>query len=412
MARSLLEHSSNETGTSPRVDDAQAQLLQTDRLIALGTLAAGVAHEVNNPLTYVLANLDLVARSLRARADDCRAAAVVNGSEIAAKLDDLAVALGAAQQGADRVRAIVRDLTTFARTGTQHRSLLDVRSVLKPVINLVWNEIRHRARFVRDFQDVPLVDANEARLGQVFVNLLLNAVQAIPEGRADENEIVVKTFTDEAGRAVVEIRDTGSGIPADVVGHIFEPFFTTKPVGHGTGLGLSICHGAIAALGGEISVQSAPGTGSAFRVAIPPRARAEARAPLVEREARPRRILIVEDELLLADSLVKMLGDHEVKAVNRAREAIELILGGERFDVILCDLMMPVMTGMDLHEALLHAVPGQAARIAFLTGGAFTMRARTFLERVPNRRIEKPIDAAELTALVEQMSRREEPRST
>lgn len=257
------------TDVTERVQ-AEAHLLQTDRLVALGTLATGVAHEINNPLTYLMRNLDLVSRLMGAKAEECRSTSHVAGVPIAESLDELAGMMKVAIDGAERVARIVRDLTTFAHSADERRTFLDVRAVLDPVLRLVANEVQGRARLSRDLHEVPLVHANEARLGQVFMNLLINAAESIPEGHAEENEIRVSTSTDDAGRAVIEVCDTGSGMPDDVASRVFEPFFTTKAVGVGTGLGLSICHGTIAALGGEISLRSAPGAGSTFHVAIPP----------------------------------------------------------------------------------------------------------------------------------------------
>src|SRR5262249_29796154 len=149
--------------------------------------------------------------------------------------------LSQAVEGANRVRQIVRDLMTFAQGNVEQRGLVDVRGVVESSIQMAWHEIRHRARLVKSLGEVPYVEANEARLGQVFLNLLVNAAQAIPEGHANENEVRVTTRTDEDGHAVVEIADTGGGIDPEALPRIFDPFFTTR--GTGTGLGLSISHG-------------------------------------------------------------------------------------------------------------------------------------------------------------------------
>jgi signal transduction histidine kinase/CheY-like chemotaxis protein len=387
----------------------QAHLLQNDRLVAIGSLAAGVAHEINNPLTYVVANIELVSQALAALAREHRGScALVDGDALARRIDQLTSALRSAADGAGRVRQIVKDLRTFSRTDGERRALLDVRSVLDPVIHMAWNEIRHRARFTKDCRDVPLVEANEARLGQVFLNLLVNSAHAIPEGRADDNEIRVATYTDAAGRAVVEVADTGLGIAEQHRGRIFDPFFTTKPVGVGTGLGLSICLSTVTSLGGEIAVEAREPSGTTVRVALPP-ARLEER-PRPDSKSGPSsaaeraRVLVIDDEPLIGDSLRMSLSDrHEVNVVTKAREALELITKGERYDTILCDLMMPDMTGMDLHAALARVAPAQASRIVFVTGGAFTRRAREFLESVTNRRLEKPFCLTELGAIIEEM---------
>jgi CheY-like chemotaxis protein len=189
-----------------------------------------------------------------------------------------------------------------------------------------------------------------------------------------------------------------------VLKRLFTPFFTTKPIGVGTGLGLSICHRIVTALGGEISAESVSGKGSTFRVALLPAIPTEERpetAPAVSRALRRGRILVVDDESMIALVVRRTLSaDHDVTVSRHGREALERFNAGERFDVILCDLMMPEMTGMDLHAALLDAAPDQAQRMIFITGGAFTSRARAFLDQVPNLRIEKPFEAVSLRAIV------------
>jgi CheY-like chemotaxis protein len=256
---------------------------------------------------------------------------------------------------------------------------------------------------VREYGEVPPVEGNEGRLGQVFLNLVVNAAQAITEGHADENEIRVVTRVDELGRVVVEVKDTGSGIAAELVSRIFDPFFTTKPVGVGTGLGLTICHRIVSSLGGELIVESEPGVGSVFRTVLPvSRAVASESPPVPSIGPTPRaRILVVDDEAALGAILRRMLTpEHHVLAVTSGRAALDRMSRGERFDVIFCDLMMPDVTGMDLHAELERSCPDQAEKMVFMTGGAFTRGARDFLDRVPNRRIDKPFDAESVRAMV------------
>jgi two-component system NtrC family sensor kinase len=276
VSRDITEHKRTEELLR---SDLQARLVQADRLASVGTLAAGVAHEINNPLACVLANLDPIERKISGveRAigglecdlslDHSDTRALIE--EVSASLTHAREMLRIAREGAERIRHVVGDLRTFSREDAEHRALIDVRWILDSTINLAKREITQRARLVRDFADVPSIEANAARLGQVFLNLLVNASQAIPEGDAERNEVRVRTGSSDDGRALVEISDTGAGIPAEVVPRIFEPFFTTKGAATGTGLGLWICHGIVRGLGGEIEVETAVGRGTTFRVALP-----------------------------------------------------------------------------------------------------------------------------------------------
>lgn len=378
----------------------QSRMLVSARMASVGTLAAGVAHEINNPLAYVTANLDMIAEELT----------TVAGALPPGTLDEITEMVVQACEGAARVCKIVRGLKTFSRADQDIPAVLDVRKVIEQAINLSFNEVRHRARLVRDYHDVPLVEADEARLCQVFVILLVNAAQATLAGRADINEIRVCTSRDEGGRAIVEVRDTGVGIPRELLGHVFDPFFTTKPIGQGTGLGLSICHGIVTGLGGEVSVTSTPGQGSVFRVALPPapvmHTPAE-RSPTDAPAATARgRILVVDDDRSVLAAVARVLRGHDVRTVDTGRAALDLIVAGERFDVILCDLMMPEMTGMDLHRELLDVAPDAVDRIVFMTGGAFTPDAKELLDRVPNETVDKPFDTRSVRAVVQRFLRR------
>jgi PAS domain S-box-containing protein len=368
----------------------EAQLALAARLASVGTLAGGVAHEINNPLSLVVSNVDFALGELaRAGVEP----------EVVRALED-------ARDGGRRVRDIVRGLQAFARRGG-HRETLDLREVMDAAVNMIGNELRHRARLVVERGPVPPVRANANGLGQAFVNLLANAAQAIPEGHAVSHTIRIATSTAPDGRAVVSVSDTGVGIPPEIVPRIFDPFFTTRPVGEGSGLGLSMCHGIVAAAGGEITVESAPGEGSTFRVLLPPTG-ATGETPPPGPPLRPAqggaraRILVVDDEPLVGMAVVRLLsGAHDVEPRTSAREALELLSGGARFDLILCDLMMPDMSGIDLHAALRESQPEQAARMVFLTGGAFTPAAQEFLDRLHAEPVPKPFERATLVERIE-----------
>ncbi|MFP2959592.1 two-component regulator propeller domain-containing protein [Myxococcus sp. 1LA] len=567
---------------------AQAQLVQTGRLAAVGQLAAGVGHEINNPLAYIVSNLehasgeaDALARELDGTRDD-----------VGARLKDVNQALREALLGADRVRRIVQDLKMFSRPDDEKQGPVELHAVLDSAVKIAMGELRPRAKLVRDYGDVPRVEGNEARLAQVFLNLLINAAQALPEGFAESNEVRLVTRVGPDGRVVAEVRDTGSGISPELLGRIFDPFYTTKPVGVGTGLGLSLCHAYLTAMGGTITVDSEAGHGSVFRVTLraasesrrgggatvedsaPARAGSAAAAqpasamsleqgavasdgaswsvrgeasprpgldpapegphgtvvasalageaadsdslaarqenggrmamqdasvsagvspspdaglagppldgveggapasthamhgetpaappdrevrggassgsvradtpgrtrplpedgpsaptsalssgwtgagespavhgPRAESQATPApesargRVLVVDDDALVSGAIRRTLSrENDVEVLVSARRALETLTGPEaRFDVVLCDLMMPEMTGMDLYDALAQVDPRAAERIVFITGGAFTATARTFLERVGNPRVEKPFDPEALRQLI------------
>jgi signal transduction histidine kinase len=374
----------------------QEQLLISDRMASVGLLAAGTAHEINNPLASVLANLHLAVRHTNELAKRCGECP---------ELRELRDELADARESAERIRHIVRDLKLFSRADDEKRGPVDVRRVMESSLRMAYNEIKHRARLVKNYTPVPAVFANESRLGQVFLNFLVNAAQSIPEGQADLNEIRVATSLGTDGRILIEIADTGSGMSPAVLKRLFTPFFTTKAVGVGTGLGLSICHRIVKSFGGDITVDSTVGKGSVFRVHLDPtggsvRAMPQVAAPSV-RSARRGRILVVDDEPMVSTALRRVLAeDHEVVETNRGEDVLQRMDAGERFDVIVSDLMMPAMTGMDLHARIAEKAPDQADKMIFLTGGAFTARARAFLDKVPNMRIEKPFDADALRALV------------
>ncbi len=375
----------------------QAQLIVSDRMASIGTLAAGVAHEINNPLSAVITNLELIARDF---------AGMQKKLEHSVDLGDTEEEIRDAREACERVRNIVRDLKIFSRVEEEVVAPVDVHRVLESTSRLAWNEIRHRARLVKDYGVVPLVLGNEGRLGQVFLNLLVNAAQAINEGRADANEIRIRTWLAETERVIIEISDTGSGMSQKTLQKLFTPFFTTKPPGVGTGLGLAICHRIITTSGGDITVESQLGVGTTFRILLP-FARVDGpissapRAKSVKPVVRRGRMLIIDDERVVGNAVRRLFKkEHDVTVLTSAQVALDCIIAGERFDVILCDLMMPIMTGMELYSALKEAVPDQAEQIVFLTGGAFTSRARAFLDEIPNARLEKPFEAQTLLALV------------
>ena len=232
----------------------QQELLTADRMGSVGMLAAGVAHEVNNPLAYVLNNIEIAMRSL-----------VPLGEATAESRQALLVAL----EGVDRIRTIVRDLLLLSRIDDGAMGLVDVRAVVDSTLALAANKVSEHAQLHREYRSAPFVRGTEARLGQVLLNLVANALEAMPTAARVTNELRVVVSTTADGDAVIAVADNGLGIAPEHAARIFEPFFTTKALGRGTGLGLSISQRLVAELGGELSFESTPNRGTTFRVALP-----------------------------------------------------------------------------------------------------------------------------------------------
>lgn len=366
----------------------------TERMASIGRLAAGVGHEINNPLAFALGNVEILTSLLEEAnfaQEDLR--------------HDASSAVEAARVGLDRIRVIVRDLQTLSRSDDETMASVDVEAVLEQSIQIANSQLRHRARLVREYEPAPPVLGNATRLGQVFLNLLVNAAQAIPEGRVKENTIRVRLSAAE-GSVKVEISDSGAGIEEAHLSRIFDPFFTTKAVGEGTGLGLSICRGILDAHGGTIGAESVLGAGTTFRVQLPVgQARAAPRivASPASVSRNRARILVVDDEPRIREVVARMLSAHQIVCESSGKGALSRIEAGERFDVILCDVMMPELTGMDVHREISRHDPTLASRLVFMTGGTFTETAQAYFGSLPNVRVEKPFGKVALVEAIDQV---------
>ncbi len=370
----------------------EAERAAADRMVTLGRMASAIGHELNNPLTYLTASLEVVLREIPQLARDPGAA------------EQLVTRIRDALDGANRVRDIVRDLKATTAANDTPIGPVDLRRVIDIALATTAHELEHRARVLRDDGDLPRVMGTELRLVQVFVNLLVNAAQAIPDGDAASNEIHVTTRFD-GRRVVVEVLDTGSGFGEADAERMFEPFYTTKS-GTGTGLGLSIAHRLVTSCGGTITAEPRAPRGACFRVTLA--ASRENAAPLAARPAPMRttrvgRVLFVEDEEMIRKLAAYILEPHEVVTVPSGREAIALLERGERVDAIVCDLQMPDLGGVDVYEWLAQHRPDLATRIVFMTGGAFTERAHRFLSEMARPYIDKPLDIARVRELVDSL---------
>jgi PAS domain S-box-containing protein len=363
----------------------QERLSLTERMASIGTLAAGVAHEINNPLTYLVLNLTLIERELKNVDEPTR-------GRVQQMIDQ-------ARYGTERVRGIVRDLQALTRGPDEQHPLVDTVDVIERCLEMVDHQIRHRARVVRKLVAVPPVRGSESRMVQLFINMLVNAAQAIPIGRADQQQIEIETAV-VAGQVVVSVRDDGVGIAPAALDRVFDPFFTTKPVGEGTGLGLAICRSIVSSMGGDIEIDSEPGRGTTVRVRFPiatadnEPVSAPVRAVLLRSK---KRVLVIDDEPMVGQLVASTLSGHEVVAETSARSALARLASDAAFDLILCDMMMPEVSGMDFYEQVAVEL---RSKIVFLTGGAFTDGAKSFLDSVPNRRLSKPFDIDALTSVL------------
>jgi len=365
----------------------QERLTLGDRMASLGTLAAGVAHEVNNPLAWIASNLDFMADQLRA----------------AGSRPDWLELVEQSREGVNRVERIVRDLNLFSRgDGGRDDAAVDVRAAVESACTMMHNQLKYRAIVTIDQASVPLVRGNEAKLAQVFVNLLANAVQAIPEGAASAHHIGVRTFRLDEGDVAVEVSDTGAGIAVEQLPRIFDPFWTTKPVGQGTGLGLSICHGIVAAAGGRIEVRSEVGAGTTFRVVLPvaEEIAAPAQQPLPVPAQHGCRILVIDDEAQVGIAIRRTLSDCKVELATSADEAIAALEADARFDLVLCDVLLPGVDGIEIRERIVARWPELAPRVRFMTGGVFTERARRCLEAEKGGWLQKPFRREDIERLL------------
>lgn len=353
---------------------SQAQQMFSDRMGTLGVLAAGVAHEINNPLSAVIAELDM-------GIEDTVGHPAHEG-------------LLLAREAADRVRVIVRDLKTLSRGETDEVLPVDVCEVMESSLRMASAQTRTRAVIHRELRPVAKVMGNPARLGQVFLNLIVNASHAIAPGNPGANRITVRAYDAPGGLVVAEVSDSGVGMTAEVLQRLFTPFFTTKPVGVGSGLGLSVSQRIVAAMGGTIEVDSQPGAGTTFRISFPAAhlavgPAAEERPTLIRH-----RVLVVGEDLLLVQSISRALRpEYDVVGVQDASSALEKLGAPGAFAAVLWQIDLPDVTGLDARQRL-KAAGGELASHVVLVG------TREALANAPPPVLNRPLDARELRSLL------------
>jgi CheY-like chemotaxis protein len=373
--------------------ELEAQVLLSDRMASVGTLTAGLAHDINNPLSALSSDLEVLAEELSAQSRHLPA-------EVSQELSRI---VKGARQGTDHIARIVRDLRTFSRASEDRLVSLDVRDVVESSIRLAMNEIRHRARLERDYGEAPAVRGNESRLVQVILNLLIELARAIPEGHADAHTIVVRVRRREGGQVAIEI---AGSFDRALGNSTFSP-----PVGEGlvsdARTNLYVCHSIVTALGGQLSRTHTLEGRVSFEVLLPESPQEPVPRSSQGGSERPpaakARLLVVDDDPLMLKALRRALRGHDIETVSSGRHAVTMLESDRRFDLILCDVMMPDLTGVDVYAAAQTLEPGLEERIVFITGGAFTPQASEFMARIPNRRLNKPFSAEAVRATVEDM---------
>lgn len=397
-----------------RVRDLEQRLVHADKLACIGQMSAGIAHEVNNPVAYVLANLT----SLTDLLDDLEDANLGEAAKQA--LSGAREIVTDCAGGMERIRRVVSDLKVFSRVEYDHIEQVDLNQVVESACQLAGNEVRHRARLVIEAGDVPRVLGDASKLTQVIVNLLINAAQAIESGDASRHRITVATRLDQ-GDVVLRVADTGCGIAPELLPRIFEPFVTTKPRDRGTGLGLWLVNEIVRLHEGQISVESKLGQGTSFEVRMPAGRSMRSMLPAesVENQnasipARRRsRVLLIDDDAALRRALIRLLSAHHVIIeADGGSGGIAAIDSGAHFDAVLCDLMMPDLDGPAVYEHIARTRPALLDHLAFLSGGAFTPRVRRFLDEVATQVVEKPASREALLRVIDGLTRGDEDESS
>jgi two-component system NtrC family sensor kinase len=370
------------------VRERTERLLQSEKIATMGSLLAGVAHELNNPLAVVLWQTHLLRESIQEPG-------------VAAGVEKI-------MTGAERCVRIVRNFLALARQQTPERTHVGLNGLVEDSVELLAYELRNdNVEVVLSLaHDVPILWADGHQLQQVLVNMITNAYHAVRQRPADARMISITTRLKLPEHAIhIEIADTGPGISPKIRGRIFEPFFTTKPVGQGTGLGLSLCRGIVDEHGGTITVESEPGRGTTFEITLPVTVRpASADAPSATETAPPvgtKTILVVDDERDLAEVLVEALGreGYRVEIASNGADALRR-LEQDRYDLVVSDTKMPVMGGVELFHEIERRFPTLSKRIVFITGDVLDAEKRRFLESSGAPFLTKPFDLGEVRRVV------------
>lgn len=379
-----------------RVEKLRAELARASQLAGLGELAAVVAHDVNNVLTFLMSNNESLLSNLRADGHPSAELAEHN------------------LEGIKRAAAITSDLQRFARPASEAYQLVDLNQIVDEAIRMTRSEIAHCASVTARLGAIPRISGDPVKLSQMLVNLLVNAAHAIEDTARHDGHVEIATSHAEQ-EVVIRVRDDGCGLPPDLAERIFEPFFTTKSSERGTGLGLAVVADVVRRHAGTIEMRSKPGE-TEFAIRFPCTytvAAVEPARPVLEATALPTltgRVLVIDDDPLVRRVISRLLQeDHTVITASSGSNALALIRAGERFDAILCDMMMPDMDGYQLFEALQQQAPEVCSTVIFVSGGAFTPATRRFISQATAPVVSKPFTGETLRAAIATVMRRSRP---
>lgn len=393
------------------------QAIASERFATVGQVATSIAHEVNNPLAYLLASQQLLREQLDhvvvlcnqlsagAEADELRATFTAAGGH--AFVHELVEAADDVREGAARVRDILRDTRALAQTHDARPAPFDINEAIRSALRIVAAELRHKAEVTTQLAGGLRVVGVPGQLSQVFVNLLINAAEAFGDTEGNQLQVTSKRV---GNHIVITLSDNGPGIPREQLPRIFDAFYSSKGAS-GTGLGLPMSRDIVRAHAGEISVASTRGIGTSFSIVLPlavnaPQWRATTPPPFAKPASERARLLFIDDDASILRTYRRWFSrEHEVVAVDSGHEALTAIRERADFDLVICDLSMPAMSGMQLYRLVQDEFPQLAGRFVFATGGATQRDLEEFLRSVPNRVLEKPFDLAVLRDLIGDLQR-------
>ncbi len=431
--------------TLDRLQKTQSVMVRQEKMAAIGQLAAGIAHEINNPNSFVISNLHTLkeytedilkaydkARNLLTKylpSDEIERFQKMEADlGVGTVLEDYLDTVVEAQEGAQRITTIVKELQSFAGEGKKE-DLIDLGEVTSATLKVVKNQLRFKTSLETDISTNTYIRGNRAELGQAMLNVVMNAADFFDEAKLNENTLRVTTRKSD-GHIMVEFEDNGPGIPEDALETIFEPFYTTKPVGKGTGLGLTVAYEIVKKHGGDMWAESEPGKSTRIimnfpeapeKLSLENKNKTQKKepqrnsAPPAEKEAKmpdspepsagtPPRILLVDDELYLLKSYMRRLKDRfEVTASDSGKEALQVLTDDGNFDAVVCDLLMPDLPGYRLYTEAVKKVPALADKFVFVTGGAFSDDAGKFMDDTELPVLQKPFPLDKLVEAIDKL---------